>query len=63
MNVHTVLFDLDGLLVDSESAWYRTRTELARDYGAVWTESDQRAQAGVHTDCSHWTGSTVIALC
>lgn len=46
----TVLFDLDGLLVDSEPAWYRARCELAEAHGTVWTEEDQRAQAGVHTD-------------
>lgn len=45
-----VLFDLDGLLVDSEPAWYRARCDLAAAHGAVWTEADQRAQAGVHTD-------------
>ncbi|MGA1493868.1 MAG: HAD family hydrolase [Rhodothermales bacterium] len=45
-----VLFDLDGLLVDSEPAWFRARCDLAEAYGAQWTEIDQRAQAGVHTD-------------
>ena len=49
-SIHCVLFDLDGLLVDSEPAWYRARCDLAAAHGAVWTEADQRAQAGVHTD-------------
>ena len=47
--VSCVLFDLDGLLVDSEPAWYRARCDLAEAHGAIWTEADQRAQAGVHT--------------
>jgi len=49
MSLQAILFDLDGLLVDSEPAWYRARTELARSYNAVWTQEDQIAQAGVHT--------------
>lgn len=48
--IEAVLFDLDGLLVDSEPAWYRARKELAAAHGKEWTEADQRAQAGVHTD-------------
>jgi len=48
--IAAVLFDLDGLLVDSEPAWYRARCDLAKAHGALWTEADQRAQAGVHTD-------------
>lgn len=48
--IKAVLFDLDGLLVDSEQVWNRARVALAEEFGAVWTEADQRAQAGVHTD-------------
>ncbi len=48
--IQAVLFDLDGLLVDSEQAWNRARIALAKEFGAVWTEKEQRAQAGVHTD-------------
>jgi HAD superfamily hydrolase (TIGR01509 family) len=47
--ITTVLFDLDGLLVDSEASWYRARCELAEAHGCVWTEREQRAQAGVST--------------
>jgi HAD superfamily hydrolase (TIGR01509 family) len=47
--ITTVLFDLDGLLVDSEASWYRARCELAAAHGCVWTEGEQRAQAGVST--------------
>ena len=51
--LEAILFDLDGLLVDSEPAWLRARQDLAAEHGAVWTEEMQRAQAGVHTDV--WT--------
>jgi HAD superfamily hydrolase (TIGR01509 family) len=49
-SIQAVLFDLDGLLVDSEQAWYRARISLAAEFGCEWTEAEQRAQAGVHTD-------------
>ncbi len=45
-----VIFDMDGLLVDSEPAWYRARVDLAGEHGTIWTETDQIAMAGVHTD-------------
>ncbi len=48
--INAVIFDMDGLLVDSEPAWNRARVELLAQYGKTWTEADQLAQAGVHTD-------------
>lgn len=53
--INAVIFDMDGLLVDSEPAWYRARVELAQQHGKVWTETDQLAMAGVHTDV--WVGA------
>lgn len=50
MSIEAILFDLDGLLVDSEPSWCRARKELAVDHGALWTMAQQKAQAGVHTD-------------
>ncbi|HVS64062.1 MAG TPA: HAD family phosphatase [Thermoanaerobaculia bacterium] len=47
--IQAVLFDMDGLLVDSEPVWYDARRDLLREHGRVWTETDQRAMAGVHT--------------
>jgi len=55
--INAVIFDMDGLLVDSEPAWYRARVELLEQHGEIWTETDQLAMAGVHTDV--W----VDALC
>jgi HAD superfamily hydrolase (TIGR01509 family) len=53
--IEAVIFDMDGLLVDSEPAWNRARVELLEQHGKTWTESDQLAQAGVHTDV--WVGA------
>ena len=55
--IDAVIFDMDGLLVDSEPAWYRARVDLLERHGRVWTAADQLAMAGVHTDV--W----VNALC
>lgn len=47
--IEAVIFDMDGLLVDSEPAWFRARVELLEQHGVAWTEADQHAMAGVHT--------------
>ena len=47
--IQAVLFDMDGLLVDSEPVWYDARRDLLGEHGRVWSEADQRAMAGVHT--------------
>ncbi len=46
MPVRAVLFDMDGVVVDSEPVWNRTRTELAAERGLAWTEDMQRACMG-----------------
>jgi len=48
--IEAVIFDMDGLLVDSEPAWYRARVDLLERHGKTWTVTDQLAMAGVHTD-------------
>jgi len=47
--IQAVVFDLDGLLVDSEPVWFRARTEMFQRFGLVWTDTDQRTQMGVST--------------
>jgi beta-phosphoglucomutase-like phosphatase (HAD superfamily) len=41
-----VLFDLDGVLTDSEPWWDEVRAEFAREHGRPWTADDQRAVMG-----------------
>lgn len=53
--IEAVIFDMDGLLVDSEPAWFRARVELLEQHRKTWTETDQRAMAGTHTDV--WVGA------
>jgi len=48
--IEAVIFDMDGLLVDSEPEWFRARVDLLQQHGVTWSEADQLAMAGVHTD-------------
>ena len=41
-----VLFDMDGLLVDTEPLWFETETEVMARLGAPWTGQDQQALLG-----------------
>lgn len=47
--ITTVIFDLDGLLVDSEPMWFRARREIFQRFGLAWTAADQKKQMGVST--------------
>ena len=46
MTVRAVVFDMDGVLVDSEPVWNRVRVELAAERGLTWTDEMQRACMG-----------------
>jgi HAD superfamily hydrolase (TIGR01509 family) len=41
-----VLFDMDGLLVDTEPLWLETETEVMDRLGASWSEHDQQYLLG-----------------
>ena len=47
--ITAIIFDLDGLLVDSEPVWFRVISEICQRYGLVWTHADQLKQMGVGT--------------
>jgi mannitol-1-/sugar-/sorbitol-6-/2-deoxyglucose-6-phosphatase len=49
MPIETVIFDMDGVLVDSEVYWFKSRQEFARDLGLIWTDDDQRHAMGHNT--------------
>jgi HAD superfamily hydrolase (TIGR01509 family) len=42
-----VVFDLDGVIVDSEHVWDEVREELARERGGRWHEGAQRDMMGM----------------
>lgn len=49
MKFQTVIFDMDGVLVDSEVYWEQARQEYARDLGKQWTIDDQHQVMGRKT--------------
>jgi HAD superfamily hydrolase (TIGR01509 family) len=46
VSLAAVLFDMDGLLVDTEPLWLETETEVMERLGAPWTAQDQKALLG-----------------
>jgi HAD superfamily hydrolase (TIGR01509 family) len=45
-----VLFDMDGLLVDTEPLWFETEAEVMARLGAPWTKRDQEQLLGGSMD-------------
>jgi HAD superfamily hydrolase (TIGR01509 family) len=50
--LQAVLFDMDGLLIDSEPLWFQVETEVMTRLGGTWTEADQEALLGSSLDRS-----------
>jgi HAD superfamily hydrolase (TIGR01509 family) len=44
--LQAVLFDMDGLLVDTEPLWFETEVEVMARLGAPWTRQDQERLLG-----------------
>jgi HAD superfamily hydrolase (TIGR01509 family) len=45
--IDAVVFDLDGVLIDSEHVWDEARRELAAERGGRWTETASRDMMGM----------------
>ncbi|MFC2084265.1 HAD family hydrolase [Bacteroidota bacterium] len=48
--VKAVVFDLDGLLVDSEPVWFKARKSFMQRFGLTWIDEDHKKQMGVSTN-------------
>jgi HAD superfamily hydrolase (TIGR01509 family) len=48
--INAVIFDLDGLLVDTEPVWFRARKDFMNKFGQDWTDEDHKIQMGVSTE-------------
>ena len=47
MPVTAVIFDMDGIIVDSEKLWDDAREELVKETGGRWGANSQRAMMGM----------------
>src|SRR5450432_2065899 len=45
-SLQAVLFDMDGLLVDTEPLWFEVERAVMGRLGGSWTEQDQMALVG-----------------
>lgn len=49
LTVDAVVFDLDGVLVDSEQIWDEVRRAFVREHGGTWRDDTTRAMMGMST--------------
>mgnify|MGYP001627371959 FL=1 len=49
MQLNTVIFDIDGLLIDSEPLWNEAAAELFQQYGVNMTEEQYKSTTGLRT--------------
>jgi len=47
MRIAAVIFDLDGVLIDSEGLWDAARRHVASEHGGRWTEDATQAMIGM----------------
>jgi len=47
--VRGVIFDMDGVIVDSEHLWGESWSSFAAQHGRAWTDDDSRALQGMST--------------
>jgi HAD superfamily hydrolase (TIGR01509 family) len=47
--IEAVIFDLDGVLIDSEPVWERIRRQVVAEHGGRWAPDSQRRLMGMST--------------
>ena len=47
--IEAVVFDLDGVLVDSEPVWEKVRRQVVADHGGHWAPDAQQRLMGMST--------------
>lgn len=52
--VQAIIFDLDGVLIDSEEAWDQARRDLVAETGGTWRDGATRAMLGMSAPA--WSG-------
>lgn len=56
--IEAIIFDMDGLLIDSEPFWRLAEIKVFKEYGITLTEKDCRKTTGMRVDevVKHWAG-------
>jgi HAD superfamily hydrolase (TIGR01509 family) len=55
MQLNTVIFDMDGLLIDSEPLWNEAAEEILKLYGIVLSDEQYNLTTGLRTkECVQW---------
>jgi sugar-phosphatase len=49
MKINTVIFDMDGLLIDSEPIWFEAATEIMQEVGIVLSQEEYNTSTGLRT--------------
>ena len=57
--VTAVVFDLDGILIDSEPVWERVRRSYVDEHGGTWASDAQQRLMGMSTP--EWATSPMYA--
>ena len=52
--IAAVIFDLDGVLLDSETAWVQVKREFTEESGGHWKESARLDMLGMSS--TEWSG-------
>jgi HAD superfamily hydrolase (TIGR01509 family) len=61
--IEAVVFDLDGVLIDSEQAWDAVRREFVTERGGRWHDRAQREMMGMSsTEWSHYVRALGVGL-
>ncbi len=47
--IEAVIFDMDGVIVDSEPWWHAVRVAWAAEHGRTWTHADSQACMGLNS--------------
>jgi HAD superfamily hydrolase (TIGR01509 family) len=58
--VRGVIFDMDGVIVDSEHLWGLSWAAFARRHGRAWTDADSLALQGMST--SEWAAALAVRV-
>ena len=65
MQLNTVIFDMDGLLIDSEPLWDEAATEIFSHYGIKLNSQQYASTTGLRTKefIEHWFNYFKITCC